>query len=454
MSDALPLPPRPNLGHYKKRAKDLVRFCRSGDRAALRAWVAEWVEALVKLHGLDVELPRHGHRAYTPAEVTQRIERTVDRVTKHLDANNQSSGAGCTLARAQFALAREHGFASWPRFVGHLKGLARGSSPFSKFEAAVEAVVNGDLKTLEKLLRENPELVRARSTREHRSTLLHYVSANGVEDFRQKTPANIVAITKMLLETGAEVNAESEAYGGGSTTLGLVATSIHPEQAGVQIELLETLLDHGAEIDHPGLTGNRHSAVRGCLANGCGEAARFFAGRGARLDLEEAAGVGYIEDVKSFFDARGRRKASASKQQMEDGFLYACGYGHPAVVRFFLERGVDPDLSNGDGRTGLHWAMFGPHIEVIKLLLKSGAKVNVREKASGATPLSWAIRNWIQNSDALDRERYCDAVRILVRGGASVDPRWYEDAGERETVADGKRLDARMRAALRGETGR
>jgi hypothetical protein len=26
------------------------------------------------------------------------------------------------------------------------------------------------------------------STRAHRSTLLHYISANGVEDFRQKTP--------------------------------------------------------------------------------------------------------------------------------------------------------------------------------------------------------------------------------------------------------------------------
>lgn len=57
--------------------------------------------------------------------------------------------------------------------------------PFSKFESAVDAIVNGD--ALKKLISEQPELVRARSTREHRSTLLHYVSANGVEDFRQKT---------------------------------------------------------------------------------------------------------------------------------------------------------------------------------------------------------------------------------------------------------------------------
>jgi hypothetical protein len=85
MSDALPLPPHPSLEHYKKRAKDLVKICKSGDRDALRAWATEWIEALVKLYDLDITLPRDGHRAYTPAEISYRIERTVDRVAKHLN---------------------------------------------------------------------------------------------------------------------------------------------------------------------------------------------------------------------------------------------------------------------------------------------------------------------------------------------------------------------------------
>ena len=159
----------------------------------------------------------------------------------------------------------------------------------ANFEAAADAIVSGDIATLRALLREHPGLARARSTREHRSTLLHYVSANGVEDFRQITPQNIVEITKLLLDAGADVNAESEAYGGGSTTLGLAATSIHPEQAGVQIELLELLLARGAEIEKPGLTGNQHSAVWGCLANGQGRAARFFADRGARHEPDRGS---------------------------------------------------------------------------------------------------------------------------------------------------------------------
>src|SRR5438094_272421 len=105
MSDALPLPPRPNLGQYKKRAKDLVKVCKSGDRDALRAWVAEWIEALVKLHGLDVTLPGDGRRAATPTVIGYLTDRTARRITKHLNATGQPSRSACTLARAQFALA-------------------------------------------------------------------------------------------------------------------------------------------------------------------------------------------------------------------------------------------------------------------------------------------------------------------------------------------------------------
>ena len=224
-----------------------------------------------------------------------------------------------------------------------------------QFEAAVDAIVSGDLATLKKLLSENPELVRARSTREHRSTLLHYVSANGVEDFRQKTPKNIVEITKLLLKAGADVNAESDAYGGRSTTLGLTATSWHPEDAGVQLPLMELLIDHGAIIDGP----DGGSAVNGCLHNGRGEAAEFFASRGARLDLEGAAGVGRLDVVKSFFNDDGSLKPPATQQQMKDGFAWACQFGRTSVVDFLLQRGMDVDAKlKHDGQTGLHWAAY------------------------------------------------------------------------------------------------
>src|SRR5439155_21757545 len=173
--------------------------------------------------------------------------------------------------------------------------LTQTDSAVARFESAVDAVIAGDVATLQRLLRDRPELVRARSTRSHHSTLLHYVGANGVEGFRQKTPSNAVEILNILLDAGAEVDAPADMYGGGSTTLGLVATSIHPELAGAQIALLETLLNRGATID----TGGR-GAVIGCLHNGRGAAAEFLASRGARLDVEGAAGVGRLDLVERF----------------------------------------------------------------------------------------------------------------------------------------------------------
>ena len=113
------------------------------------------------------------------------------------------------------------------------------------------------MATLKRLLDENPQLIRARSTREHQATLLHYVSANGVEGYRQKTPNNAAKVAEILLQAGAEVDAEAQVYDGGATTLGLAATSIHPEQAGVQDRLMEILLEHGAAIDHRIGAGNQ-----------------------------------------------------------------------------------------------------------------------------------------------------------------------------------------------------
>lgn len=81
----------------------------------------------------------------------------------------------------------------------------------TRFEAAADAIISSDITTLKKLLQENPALIRQRSTREHRATLLHYASANDVEGYRQKTPQNIVEIAELLLKSGAEVDTEADA---------------------------------------------------------------------------------------------------------------------------------------------------------------------------------------------------------------------------------------------------
>lgn len=151
-------------------------------------------------------------------------------------------------ADARSIIAREHEFASFAEVEEYFKARNRQDSPVAQFESAVDAITSGDEETLRRLLGENPELIRMRSTRKHHATLLHYLGANGIEGFRQKTPANAVRIAEILLKAGAEVDAVADMYGG-STTLGLVATSIHPLLAGVQNAMIEILLDHGASVE-------------------------------------------------------------------------------------------------------------------------------------------------------------------------------------------------------------
>src|ERR1700733_13991027 len=180
--DALPLPPRPSLERYKKLAKELVKTCNSAKPDAIRDWSEEWVEALAKLSSLKIT-----------RQLTVSIERWIDGVeefAKRKLLGGEADGR-CTLADAQFVIARSHGFESWPKFAKQLEALARKSSSVSRFEAAADAIVSGDATTLKRLLREEPELISKRSTREHNATLLHYVAANGAEGNRQKTQNNI-----------------------------------------------------------------------------------------------------------------------------------------------------------------------------------------------------------------------------------------------------------------------
>ena len=400
--DAKELPSRASLEQYKKQAKALLKDQKNGDADALQ------------------RMRQHHPRFAKPTDPELRSGRIL-------------------LADAQLVLAREHGFESWPRFAKHVEALSRKSSSTSKYELAVDAVVAGDTAALERMLRESPELIRARSTRRHRSTLLLYVGANGVEDYRQRSPKNAVEIAEVLLKAGADVNAVGEMYGG-STTLGLVATSVHPLVTGVQEALIDTLLAHGASFDvavAPDYTAG--SVVNACLANGRGRAAAQLAERGARLDLEGAAGVGRIDAVRSFFNEDGSLKTGATREQMKSGFNWACEYGWTRVVNFLLQHGIDAGERHR-GATGLHWAALGAHVEPVKLLLERRAPVDVEDETWNGTPLGWALQGWLNPSPEIVRDGYYEVAALLVAAGSPMKPEWL--------ASEKVRADPRMLAAL------
>src|SRR5262249_37821252 len=193
------------------------------------------------------------------------------------------------------------------------------------------------------------------------------------------------------------------------------------------------------------------SIVRGCIANGQPTAARFLAECGAPLDIESAATVGRLDVLQTFFNEDGARRPEANPRQIESAFFYACGYGSLAAARFLLDRGVDPAARNQEGETPLHWACWAPEPEAIKLLLERGAPVHVEDDRFHATPLDRALWTWNNTPEEEVRQRCYEAIALLVRAGAKLDPDHWCDPQKHSIMLDKINSDLRMQAALRGE---
>jgi hypothetical protein len=477
------LPDRPNLSQYRKQAKELVKALRSADADALARVMAhhprfgavtatgERLEAfaladaqlvIARELGIDswpklvVEIEKRSG-ADSPARVWKLVARAViagdvvalePLLRDHEQLLREDppkaswfDGLPPRLSGGDVRalIASNHSFATWEEYEAFAVESRDETSLTARFEAAVDAVVRGDEATLERLLRAHPELVHSRSSRSHHSTLLLYVGANGIEGFRQKTPKNAVRIARILLAAGADVDAVGEMYGG-TTTLGLVATSVHPVTTGVQEELISLLVGAGASLARavaPDYTHGR--VVNACLANGRGEGAELVAKRGAELDLEGAAGVGRLDVVKAFFDEHGGLIPDTSAEQLVRGSFWACCYGRRDVVEFLLEHGVDPAESRGH-ETMLHGAALGGHSDIVRILLAHGASIDVKDDNYHATPLGWALHGWGGRSERTPAEPYYDVVSQLVAAGARVEEGWFAD----EDISS----DPRLLAAL------
>jgi ankyrin repeat protein len=421
--DTLPLPPRPDLDQYRKRAKDLVTAARSKEPAAVHAWASLWLESLAKLLGVSIT-------PFVQDSFDRALGAIEARVREGMAASEQK-GSEFTLADGQFLIAQAHGFENWAEFASHLGHGSRADSKGREFEAAADAVVSGDLAALEALVRDKPALIHARSTRVHRATLLHYVAANGVEDFRQKTPPNAVDIAKFLLHAGAEVDALAETYGGGKaqTTMNLLVSSTHPADAGLQSPLVEVLLDHGAAIN--GVEDDA-SPLMTALGFWYGEAAETLARRGARLDnAVAAASVGREDLVKRFvvdrhtlspdarfFETRWFATPRDPKAHIEMAFASACHFKRLAIAEHFLELGVDVAAHDKDNMTPLHWAAANGMLELMERLLERGAPLEVKNTWGGTVLDSTAYFALHQPVHGVDYQR---VLEILIARGANVD---------------------------------
>jgi hypothetical protein len=340
-----------------------------------------------------------GHRAADPAAIDllhrkhpRFLDEKIKWRPKFID-DSEIRDAALSLDDARLAVARAYDFLDWASLAACVEAVLR-DGPVFEFESAVDAVVDGDLAALQDALRRDPALVRARSSRvccfdppAHRATLLHYVAANGVEAYRQKTPPSAVEIARALLKAGAEPDVLADMYGAECTPMSMLVSSSHPAEAGLQLPLVALLLDFGAAIEGRG-TRKWGGPLFTALTFGMIDAATFLAERGAAIDLPNAAGLGLVDDAARLLpcaDAQARHRALSVAAQ----------HGHVAIVRLLLDAGEDPNrynpASNHPHTTPLHQAVLGGHEAVVGLLVERGARLDIRDTIWHGTPLGWAL---------------------------------------------------------------
>ena len=99
-----------------------------------------------------------------------------------------------------------------------------------------------------------------------------------------------------------------------------------------------------------------------------------------------------------------------SAQNDQFKHFFSSTIGHRKLVQFLLNRGADPNAVDYGDITPLHIAAECGHLNITKILIKHGAKVNAETRISKFTPLHKAVQqNWE------------DIIEILIQNGARTD---------------------------------
>jgi Ankyrin repeats (3 copies)/Ankyrin repeat len=274
MSKALPT--RPDLNQLRKQAKDLLKSLKSAD--------AEAVDRLRTAHPRFQEASQAKIRA-----------------------------AKLSLSDAQLVVAREYGFASWPKLKARVESLAiETGDPIELFRTAFHS---DDAVLFRKLLERFPEM---------RAKINEPV---GPFDSPAITQARSPQMLDALLDAGADINAKSRWWAGG---FGLL---------------------HSAEP----------------------ELAEYAIRRGAMVDAHAAARLGFLDTLRGLLAANPAR----AHERGGDGQTPLHFASNVPIAELLLQHGADVDARDLDhGSTPVQW-MIRERQDVAKHLVKRGCKTDI-----------------------------------------------------------------------------
>ena len=258
------------------------------------------------------------------------------------------------------------------------------------FRSAVSAIDAGDVAGLERLLSAHPGLVRERLQASgdwlrarvggaldgffKEPYLLWFVAEDPVRN--GKLPRNIADVTRTIIRT-AERGRVDNLRDQLDYALCLVSWSWIARECGVQIELIDVLVDAGASLD-----GNPENA----LVNNNFDAARHLVARGARVTLTTALCLERCDDAR-------RLVQSATPRDKQCALILAALKGKADALRMLIPFGVDlnafcPDLYSH--ATALHHAVYSGSLDAVRVLVEAGADLGITDKVHEGTPLDWA----------------------------------------------------------------
>ena len=261
----------------------------------------------------------------------------------------------------------------------------------AKFYPAIAAIKTGDVEKLKELVAADPSLATSRSTVSH-PTLLQCLVLDG------KNKLNSREMAEVLIEAGADID---EPLG--------AAASIDNRQ------VAELLIDRGAAIDGTG----GWSPLEEALYWNSQDVLALLLERGAKIqNLRVAAGLGPTDLIEGFFNEDGTLKPEAGKINwpwggldsiaasnhdatgqktlsdrvkewsqdrqgiINNAFVYACMHGHIDAAKLLLEKGAEINVIPGGfdyAGSGLHYAAYNGHREMVQFLLAHGADRNLKD---------------------------------------------------------------------------
>ena len=292
---------------------------------------------------------------------------------------------------ARLVYAREHGFDSWDALTQRVDLLASDSSAEATepFLAAFRALQSGDVAAANALLRRNPRLARERGT--NGNTLLNLAVSIAANMNRHAA----LALVDALLAAGADVNDANDRGW----------TPSHQAAYSNQCDIAEVLIQSGAELDAEahGSGGTpliaalfwghrevadllgRHSIAPGNLRVAAGLGNRDLLeqcfGGDNTLTSEACAARGFYRPHSGFPDWR----PSANPQEvLDEALVWACKSGRTEVLPRLVGAGAHLDADPYRG-TPLIWAAVCNRIETAEWLIDHGATIDRKATFGGLT---------------------------------------------------------------------